>query len=89
MSRSKRRTPISGIAKARSEKAFKRQTHQALRTKQRVLLKKVLESADLEVRLPRRGRDVENPWSGPKDGKSYFGELKKKNRKLYDKLMRK
>ena len=89
VSRSRRHTPITGITKARSEKDFKRQTHQSFRTKQRVILKKVLDSEDHEVLLPQRNNEVENLWSGPKDGKSSFGGLKKKKPRYFDKLMRK
>lgn len=89
VSRSYRKTPIGGIASGPSEKQFKRQTHQQARAAQRDLLKKVLVDEDVDVKMPRKSRDAENPWSGPKDGKSWFGGLKKKNPKLYDKEMRK
>ena len=89
MSRSRRKNPIGGIASGPSEKAFKRETHQNFRAKQKELLKKVLDDEEVEVKLPRKQRDVVNPWNGPKDGKSYFGYLKKKDPKLYKKMMRK
>ena len=89
MSRSRRHTPIIGIGSAGSERDFKRQTHQAFRTKQRVILKKVLDEEDAEVLLPHRNNEVENLWSGPKDGKHWVGGLKKKKPRYYDKLMRK
>lgn len=93
MSRSRRKTPISGIAIAPSEKEFKRLTNQNFRTKQREVLRKVKLSVDPNgVVLPYKPRDVENPWSGPKDGKSYFGHLKHgtaEEKRLYRKLMRK
>lgn len=93
MSRSRRKTPKGGIAIASSEKEFKRQTNQNFRTKQREILRKVKHSKDPdETVFPHKPRDVENPWSGPKDGKSYFGKLKwggEEENRYFRKLMRK
>lgn len=89
MSRSKRKTAIGGIANGASEKKFKRLTNHVFRATQRELLKKALVDDEAEVKLPRRPRDATNPWSGDKDGKSWFGRLKKKDPKYFEKLMRK
>jgi len=89
MSRSKRKTSISGVANSVSEKQFKRHTNHVFRATQRELLKTALVDEDVEAKLPKKPRDSTNPWSGDKDGKSYFGRLKKKDPKYYEKLMRK
>ena len=68
MSRSKRHTPIMGVAPAPSEKEFKRKSNRTLRQKQKEAMR---DDPDAAV-LPLRSRDVVETWSGPKDGKSRF-----------------
>jgi hypothetical protein len=68
MSRSKRHTPITGVAPAPSEKEFKQKSTRTLRLKQKQAMR---DDPDAAV-LPLRSRDVLETWSGPKDGKSRF-----------------
>jgi hypothetical protein len=91
MSRSRRRTPRGPIASADSEKQFKRETNQAFRAAERKILKKLHDDpeADVDAHLPKKPHEVVEEWSGPKDGKSYFGDLKRKDPKYFNKLMRK
>jgi hypothetical protein len=67
MSRSRRHTPILGITLAESEAEFKRTSNRRLRLRARMALEKC---ADV---LPERPRDCTDLWTGPKDGKQYFG----------------
>lgn len=73
MSRSRRKTPIFGNATSPSEKEYKKQYNRERRRKDSVLLTKVAED----------GYSVENefgnPWSGPKDGKTYWEDAKPKD----------
>ena len=73
MSRSKRHSPIAGIAKARSEKWFKQKSNQVLRQKQKKAMMR--DEPDAAV-LPVRSRDAVETWSGPKDGKFRFNPRK-------------
>ena len=68
MSRSKRHSPIAGIAKARSEKWFKQASNHVLRQKQK---KAIRDDPDAAV-LPIRSREAVDTWKGPKDGKLHF-----------------
>ncbi|OFV91325.1 MAG: hypothetical protein A3H28_13560 [Acidobacteria bacterium RIFCSPLOWO2_02_FULL_61_28] len=72
MSHSRRHSPITGIAKARSEKWFKQASNQVLRQKQK---KAMRDDPDAAV-LPVRSRDAVETWSGPKDGKVRFNPRK-------------
>ena len=78
MSNSYRKTSITGICCADSEKQDKRKANRKLRrnTKQRLML------SDAENYLPQI-RDVSNIWCMSKDGKMYF------NSKKHPNLMRK
>lgn len=99
MSRSRRHTPIGGIASATSEKSFKRETNHTFRQKQRQAIRRVV--SDEDIFLPTKPRHATNPWGGPKDGKSWFGNMKnrkkrypndldpEKTNKIYEKGMRK
>jgi len=80
MSRSRRKTPIGSWAKASSEKRFKQDCNNVFNAKQRAILKKLKDDpeSDLDIHLPRHLRDVVEPWTGPKDGKMYFGNMKDK-----------
>jgi len=77
MSRSKRKTPVCGVTTAKSEKADKIASHRKLRriTKQKI-------QPTLETPLPLE-RQLTNPWSMAKDGKTRFDPIK------YPHLMRK
>ena len=67
MSRSKRKSPFTGITSAESDKAFKRHANRALRKTQKQLIAKAEETA---LVLPAKGRDMKDVWSSRKEGKS-------------------
>ena len=71
MSRSKIKTPISGITTAPSDKEGKRQVNRAFRRNVRM---QVLKEKEIVSLL----REVSNVWSFPKDGKKYWKNLPKK-----------
>lgn len=64
--RSRRKTPVRGITSAESEKADKVASHRVYRR----TLKQSIDRA-LEAPLPRE-RQLTNPWSMAKDGKTRF-----------------
>jgi hypothetical protein len=66
MSRSYRKTPITGITMARSEKTDKRLANRRLRRK--------VKTGALELRL----REVSDIWGFEKDGKIYWRDLPEK-----------
>ena len=68
MSRSKIKTPISGITTAPSDKEGKRQANRAFRRNTRM---QVLKGKEIVSLL----REVSNVWSFPKDGKRYWKNL--------------
>lgn len=68
MSRSKIKTPISGITTALSDKEGKRQANRAFRRNTRM---EVLKGKEIVSLL----REVSNVWSFPKDGKRYWKNL--------------
>ena len=68
MARSRRKTPIVGITGAVSEKAEKQAAHRKERRKVRAVL---AQAPEAEV-LPH-AREVSDPWSMSKDGKTYVG----------------
>ena len=72
MSRSRRHTPITGIATPQSERGFKQASNHVLRQKQK---KAMLGDPDAAV-LPVRSRDAVETYSGPKDGKLRFDPQK-------------
>lgn len=70
MSRSYRHTPIGGITCCRSEKWWKQKWHRVFRRTAKTLI-----NQDREP--PLYPEDVGgNLWSGPKDGKSWFGYMR-------------
>ena len=71
MSRSKIKTPISGITTAPSDKEGKRQANRAFRRNTRM---EVLKGKEIVSLL----REVSNVWSFPKDGKRYRNNLPEK-----------
>lgn len=66
MSRSRRRAPVRGLSTAESEKEDKRMANRKLRRRVRTALR-----VDPEAPLPHL-REVSNPWSMDKDGKTRF-----------------
>ena len=77
MSRSRLKTPVTGITTAKSEKEDKRRANRRNRRTNRVLLRtKGQEAVKLE-------KETSNIWSFEKDGKSRFDPLK------HPKLLRK
>lgn len=66
MSRSRRKTPITGMTCAKSEKADKQAAHRRTRVAARCMLARG-DEAPPPVRL------TENPWSYAKDGKRWCG----------------
>ena len=69
MSRSHRKTPITGITSATSEKQEKREANRKLRRQTREQLK----TQPTDEPLPEL-REVSNTWAMSKDGKRYFDE---------------
>jgi hypothetical protein len=67
MTRSRKKTPISGITAARSEKQDKRLANRRVR---RAVKQVLATSVDVHV-LPHR-RELTNPWTMAKDGKMWF-----------------
>ncbi|MBM7069705.1 hypothetical protein [Actibacterium sp. 188UL27-1] len=61
MSRSRRKTPITGITKAESDKRFKEAEHKRERRR--------LKAADLTEETPPDPKAFGNPWASDKDGK--------------------
>ena len=69
MSRSHRKTPITGHTSAKSDHAWKKAAARALRHRVKQEL-----SAKLECeRFAGKRWDLINPWSSNKDGKFWFG----------------
>jgi hypothetical protein len=66
MARSRKKTPISGITSAKSEKADKLSAHRKERRKVRSHL-----NTDLEPDVLPHRREAGNVWSFAKDGKKY------------------
>jgi hypothetical protein len=80
MGQSRKKTPISGITTARSEKEWKQEVHRTQRRIEREILRK---ADDLEaIQLPEK-REIDSVWNAPKDGKYIFDPKK------HPKLMRK
>ena len=77
MSRSRRKTPIFGLAPAPSEAEDKRLWHKRLRAKTRDQLKDGPDDP-----IPVDHREVSDPWGMAKDGKRYL-------KKALPKLLRK
>ena len=71
MSRSKIKTPISGITTAPSDKEGKRQANRAFRRNTRM---QVLKGKEIVSLL----REVSSVWDFPKDGKRYKKNLPEK-----------
>lgn len=69
MSRSYKKTPITGNTKAESEKAAKQQAHQAERARVRSYNRGDIEDMELLATAPKHA--FSNVYSFPKDGKHY------------------
>ena len=69
MSRSRKKTPISGMAGGASNKEFKKKEHRRERRQVNVMLLKG------KLVVPNRQK-YGNEWASPRDGKMYFGNLK-------------
>lgn len=67
MSRSRRKTPIAGVAKARSERLWKRHLSHRRRQQNRLAVMRGDELADVPAREPI--------LYGPKDGKRWYRDL--------------
>jgi hypothetical protein len=71
MSRSRRKTPITGHTTCRSEREDKKIWHQRWRTHERTVLTS-LSPENLNAYLPLQENQVSNVWSMGKDGRSYW-----------------
>lgn len=71
MSRSRRKTPITGHTTAQSDAEWKAKAARLLRHSVKQQLTKELHTDD----FPGKRWDVVNPWSSDKDGKGWFGKL--------------
>ena len=71
MSRSRKKTSISGLTTAETEKLEKRTANRRLRR----LTRSKISSENGESLLPVL-REVSNPWLWPKDGKTHFSAQK-------------
>ena len=67
MSRSKKKTPITGMTGDTSEKQFKREVNRKFRRQEKQRLLK-------DEEPPLKTRDISNIYSGPKDGKNYMSK---------------
>ena len=70
MARSRRRTPITSMTTNASEKQDKRWANRNHRAALRRVLKR---AADPDTAVLPTLRDVSDPWSMAKDGRSWFG----------------
>lgn len=68
MSRSKRRTPITGVTTAESEAWEKAKWHRRHRREERARLK-----GEGTEYVARSHREHSSPWTMEKDGKTYWG----------------
>jgi len=68
MSRSRRKTPISGITTAKSDGPWKAKAARTLRHRVKQRLQTMLDTDP----FPGHRWDAVNPWSAPKDGKRWM-----------------
>ena len=64
MSRSRRKTPITGQTTAASDKAFKQNAHRSAR--------RAVKALDLTATDPAIDKAFGDPWNSRKDGKTRF-----------------
>ena len=69
MSRSRKKTPVTGTTLAETEKEFKQQEHQ----RERARVRTALANFDDEEKVLPHPNEFGNPWAGPKDGKRHHG----------------
>jgi hypothetical protein len=74
MSRSRHKTPITGLTTAASDKAWKEKASRRLRKTAR---QKLVQTLDGDA-LPEKRWAVVNPWDAPKDGKFWHGFMNPK-----------
>lgn len=89
MSRSRKHTPIGGLAFARSEKKDKIIANQKTRSNIKRELRKALMEDDeeaLDLLSTKSVKDYSNTYDMSKDGKRYYGDLEEET---YRKFMRK
>lgn len=72
MSRSFRRTPITGVIHSDTEKSYKQDEHRRERSAVRQALRTTQD--DAAVPHPKK---YGNPWAGPKDGKRFWTDIAK------------
>jgi hypothetical protein len=70
MSRSRKKTPISGITTARSDARWKAMAARTLRHRVKIQLEQELHTDS----FAGKRWDAVNPWSSEKDGKFWFGD---------------
>lgn len=70
MSRSRRKTPITGHTTAHSDAEWKAKAARVLRHR----VKQALETNPDDLNFSGKRWDAINPWSAPKDGKYWFGK---------------
>jgi hypothetical protein len=70
MSRSRRKTPITGHTTARSDAAWKAKAARVLRH----TAKQALETSPDDTTFSGKRWEAINLWSAPKDGKYWFGK---------------
>lgn len=80
MSRSYKKTPISGITGAISNKPFKKQEHR----RERRAVNCMLHTGKEVMPHPKK---YGNEWSSPRDGKSWFGDLRFANSRTICKII--
>lgn len=68
MSRSRKKTPICGITKARSDAEWKAKAARTLRHRVKIQLEQELHTD----KFPGNSWDAVDPWTAPKDGKRWF-----------------
>lgn len=71
MARSRKKTPIQGIACSESDSAWKRRANRALRRQVRLAIADLPLDGHSDQDLPEL-REVSDIWDGDKDGKRYI-----------------
>ena len=78
MSRSRRKTPIVGHARCRSERQDKKAWHRRWRSSERTALASASPGA-LEAHLPRLEKQSSDVWAMGKDGRAYWSLARQKD----------
>ena len=90
MSRSYKKTPVTGHTGADSEKTDKKIWHRRFRHKTKDIIRSMYNHNDVEsiddIVMPVED-DVSSTWSMSKDGKSYLGNWLKKNVERFRHIM--